>query len=187
MKKFSKNRKGFTLAEEVVTVVLIGVLVATASGVLMHAMRIFCRNVITLNAQEKGIAVMEQLEGNLEYAKEISSSSTSGTNPYQVQLYLDSTDGKQYLVEATSLKYSNTDTGHTATNQICNLGTYSAQITVTEYGTGNNQVEIYLAISRNGTIYYSDKRIVELKNKPYVSGLNYDSKDGAKLYIEGLE
>ena len=41
MRKLVKNRKGFTLAEEVVTVLLIGILVASASGILLNAMRIF--------------------------------------------------------------------------------------------------------------------------------------------------
>ena len=51
MRKLVKNRKGFTLAEEVVTVLLIGILVASASGILLNAMRIFCQNVIMFNAQ----------------------------------------------------------------------------------------------------------------------------------------
>ena len=37
MRKLVKNRKGFTLAEEVVTVLLIGILVASASGILLNA------------------------------------------------------------------------------------------------------------------------------------------------------
>ena len=61
MRRIEKNRKGFTLAEEVVTVLLIGILVASASAILLNAMRIFCQNVIMFNAQSKGIAVMEQL------------------------------------------------------------------------------------------------------------------------------
>lgn len=189
MRKFSKNQKGFTLAEEVVTVVLIGVLVATSSGILMHAMRIFCRNVITLTAQEKGIAVMEQLERNLEYATKIykSSESYTITYPYQVQLSLKEDEGKQYLNAETTLKYSNTDTGHTAENQVCKLGTYKASYTVEESGV--NRVKVNLKIERNGAVYYSDSRIIELKNSPNISGLNYDSKvatDGS-LCIEGLE
>lgn len=46
MRRIEKNRKGFTLAEEVVTVLLIGILVASASAILLNAMRIFCQNVI---------------------------------------------------------------------------------------------------------------------------------------------
>ena len=45
MRRIEKNRKGFTLAEEVVTVLLIGILVASASAILLNAMRIFCQNV----------------------------------------------------------------------------------------------------------------------------------------------
>ena len=74
MRRIEKNRKGFTLAEEVVTVLLIGILVASASAILLNAMRIFCQNVIMFNAQSKGIAVMEQLEDRLNYAKEIGGS-----------------------------------------------------------------------------------------------------------------
>ena len=53
MRKLVKNRKGFTLAEEVVTVLLIGILVASASGIIVNACRIFCMYVIMVNAQYK--------------------------------------------------------------------------------------------------------------------------------------
>lgn len=65
MGKRNWNRKGFTLAEETITVLLIGILIVSASGILLSAMRFFCRNVITLTAQTKGLAVMEQLQENL--------------------------------------------------------------------------------------------------------------------------
>lgn len=94
MRKLVKNRKGFTLAEEVVTVLLIGILVASASGILLNAMRIFCQNVIMFNAQSKGIAVMEQLESHLAYAKTIGQQETETIAAddgcaHQVVLYVD--------------------------------------------------------------------------------------------------
>lgn len=104
MRKLVKNRKGFTLAEEVVTVLLIGILVASASGILLNAMRIFCQNVIMFNAQSKGIAVMEQLESHLAYAKTIGQQETETIAAddgcaHQVVLYVDTQDGKSELKE----------------------------------------------------------------------------------------
>ena len=107
MRRIEKNRKGFTLAEEVVTVLLIGILVASASAILLNAMRIFCQNVIMFNAQSKGIAVMEQLEDRLNYAKEIGGSyggisdiSRKADCAHQVLLSVkDDDDGKKELVE----------------------------------------------------------------------------------------
>lgn len=106
MRRIEKNRKGFTLAEEVVTVLLIGILVASASAILLNAMRIFCQNVIMFNAQSKGIAVMEQLEDRLNYAKEIGGSyggisdiSRKADCAHQVLLSVkDDDDGKKRTV-----------------------------------------------------------------------------------------
>ena len=109
MRKLVKNRKGFTLAEEVVTVLLIGILVASASGILLNAMRIFCQNVIMFNAQSKGIAVMEQLESHLAYAKTIGQQETETIAAddgcaHQVVLYVDTQDGKSELKEKGTIQ-----------------------------------------------------------------------------------
>lgn len=188
MKKVFKNQKGFTLAEEVVTILLVGILITAASGILLNAMRIFCQNVITLTAQEKGIAVMQQLDENLEYAKEINTEATSGTNPYQMELYTETDGEKNYLTVKTNLKYSKDDTtGHSATNRVCSLGAYEAIYTING-SSGTNQVVVDLKINRHGTTYYSERRTIELKNITIAgTGFFYDSEHGGSLYIEGLE
>ena len=117
MRRIEKNRKGFTLAEEVVTVLLIGILVASASAILLNAMRIFCQNVIMFNAQSKGIAVMEQLEDRLNYAKEIGGSyggisdiSRKADCAHLALLSVkDDDDGKKELVEDGFLFYSDAE------------------------------------------------------------------------------
>ena len=136
MRKLVKNRKGFTLAEEVVTVLLIGILVASASGILLNAMRIFCQNVIMFNAQSKGIAVMEQLESHLAYAKTIGQQETETIAAddgcaHQVVLYVDTQNGKSELKEKGTIYYSDTDSAGTTVDQVlCKLGTYQAKILV---------------------------------------------------------
>ena len=198
MRKLVKNRKGFTLAEEVVTVLLIGILVASASGILLNAMRIFCQNVIMFNAQSKGIAVMEQLESHLAYAKTIGQQETETIAAddgcaHQVVLYVDTQDGKSELKEKGTIYYSDTDSAGTTVDKVlCKLGTYQAKILVQK--VDDVTVTVDVRISRNDTVYYSETRMVKLQNRATVKAtLNasdiYDSSVAASryLYIGSLE
>lgn len=188
MKTTSKNRKGFTIAEEVITVLLISILVAAATGILSYAMRIFCRNVISLTAQTKGHAVMEQLEDHLEYAMDISASSpiTSEKAAYTVAIYPAEVSGDHVLMSVGTLKNSSSDTAGTSTsNTLCKMGSYHAAYVITVDG-GTHLATIDLKIDRNGTVYYSEKRTVELKNYTG-SNVTYDSSAGGSLYIGNLE
>lgn len=199
MRKLVKNRKGFTLAEEVVTVLLIGILVASASGILLNAMRIFCQNVIMFNAQSKGIAVMEQLEDRLNYAKEIESSKcdvsaiTHSTDcAHQVLLSIEPDEkGKKQLVEKGYLYYSDAEDSRTEINNVlCKLGNYDAKIVIKK--DSNNTVIVDVRILRGNTVYYSEERTVELKNNVVLSGTDDTIIDTSKetskiLYIGSLE
>lgn len=205
MRKFSKNQKGFTLAEEIVTVVLIGVLIVMASGILMNAMRIFCRNVITLTAQEKGIAVMEQLERNLEYATDIKSvenakissfNTAESAEPYQVILELGvDPNGKNILRSNALVRYSSIEKDESESdikkNTLCRMGTYTASYEIKAVGDKSDPsaptsyIIVDLKIQKNGTTYYSDNRIIELKNKTVASNFSYNSSK--PLYISCLE
>ena len=192
MRKLVKNRKGFTLAEEEVTVLLIGILVASASGILLNAMRIFCQNVIMFNAQSKGIAVMEQLESHLAYAKTIGQQETETIAAddgcaHQVVLYVDTQDGKSELKEKGTIYYSDTDSAGTTVDQVlCKLGTYQAKILVQK--VDDVTVTVDVRISRNDTVYYSETRMVKLQNQATVKAtLNasdiYDSSVAASRYL----
>lgn len=185
MKKVSKNRNGFTLAEEVVTVMLVAILIATSSGILIHAMRFFCQNILTLTAQQKGIAVMDQLTEHLTYATEISTTGTFGTNPYQVQLTMTEDDGKHCLTADVCVKYASDGGTVNTTNQICSLGGYDAQYTVTG-NAGESQVTIDLSITKSETTYYSDRRTIAIQNLSNAAAFSYSSTAGS-LYIESLE
>lgn len=193
MRKLKKNQKGFTLAEELVTVILIGVLVTTASGILMNALRIFSRNVITLNAQAKGIAVMDQLADHLTYAEKIDTASTFSNDedcPYQIMLYPGTTDGKHYLYAKSSLKFEKNETAHesAAPNVLCTLGAYSAEYTITQDGVDYAVIE--LKINRHGSTWYSEKRTVFLANQPFPadgSVFSYSSTSGGMLHIGSIE
>ena len=189
MRRIEKNRKGFTLAEEVVTVLLIGILVASASAILLNAMRIFCQNVIMFNAQSKGIAVMEQLEDRLNYAKEI-----GGSCAHQVLLSVkDDDDGKKELVEDGYLYYSDAeDSKNEIHNVLCKLGNYDAEIDL-KSGSGNT-AGLTVRIKRNDTVYYSEERTVALKNSSVTVITAADSSHvysntgtSTYLYIGSLE
>ena len=202
MRRPCKNRKGFTLAEEVVTVLLIGILVASASAILLNAMRIFCQNVIMFNAQSKGIAVMEQLEDHLAYATEISGDK-SGLSAlahkadcaHQVLLSVgDGDDGKKELQEIGYLYYSDAEDSKNEIRNVvlCKLGNFDADIDV--QSSAGNSVVVTVKIKRNDTVYYSEERTVALKN----SGVNVTTAAGsthiysntgtsAYLYVGSLE
>lgn len=199
MRRPCKNRKGFTLAEEVVTVLLIGILVASASAILLNAMRIFCQNVIMFNAQSKGIAVMEQLEDRLNYAKEIESSkydvsaiTHSADCAHQVLLSIEpDKNGKKQLVEKGYLYYSDAEDSRSEINNVlCKLGNYDAKIVIKK--GDNNTVIIDVRISRDNTVYYSEERTVKLKNNVVLPGTGDTIIDTSKatskiLYIGSLE
>ena len=181
MRNFSKNKKGFTLAEEVISLLLVSILIVTASGILVSQMRIFARNVITLTAQQKGVALMEQLADDLEYATGISDSGEPNSDPYQLVLEM-TTDG---LYETVNMKYSSTETsGHTTSNLICKMGNYDAAYDLT-YDSTAQTIVVYLQVSRGGTVYYSERRTVALKNTPTVNFTSFDST--SDLYIACLE
>lgn len=166
MKKFRPNKKGFTLVEEVVSVLLIGILIVSASGIMMSSLRIFTRNVITLNAQERGIAVMNQLEEHIKYAKEISGSATDVlSSPYQVAITLEQ-DGNDYFLKSKSdfKQYSDSSDVKSIDNRLCSLGTYKTEYTISKPESRSDAVIIELKVYSRDDVYYSDKRIVRLMN-----------------------
>ncbi len=192
MRNFSKNKKGFTIAEEIISLLLVSILIVTASGILTSQMRIFSRNIITVTAQQKGIALMEQLVDDLEYAKIISDTELTDTSyPYHVAVYLESNSGDSYLKKDVDIKYSSSGSYNSATNTVCNLGSYTASYELT-YDDTNETIVVDLAVQKSGTTYYSEKRTVALKNSPTVSFASSLSADCSTsksnmLYIAGLE
>lgn len=171
MKRFSANKKGFTLVEEVVAVVLIGILILASSGMMIGAMRVLGRNVITLNAQEKGMAVMRQLEEHLKYADEAGEPADfpSSVCVYQTKLTVEESGGEYSLMaEAYFDQYAGNGTAATGTNLLCDLGSFQPKYTIT-MDQAANQAEIYVSIHRNGTQYYAERRRIELKNSPTVT------------------
>lgn len=194
MKKRKKNLKGFTLAEEVITVILIGILIVTATGILMSAIRIFSQNVISLNAQARGIAVMDQLTDNLTYAKKletvnsISAFSTDAANPcsYEMILYPETTGDNNSLSSNVRLKYVSGNTWQTPVqNKLCQLNSYEVEYNIEANGSF---AVIKLEVKRHGKTWYTEHRTIELKNDPLNgSTFTYTSTGGEYLYIGSLE
>lgn len=193
MKRFSANKKGFTLVEEVVAVVLIGILILASAGMMIGAMRVLGRNVITLNAQEKGMAVMRQLEDHLKYADTISDSETAEylACPYQTKLTVEESSGEYSLMaDAYFDQYAGNGTPATGTNVLCHLGGFETKYTVKlmaadpTAGTPE-QAEVYVSVFRNGTQYYAERRNIELKNDPVLSGA--EIKEDQIMYVGSME
>lgn len=194
MKKFRPNKKGFTLVEEVVSVLLIGILIVSASGIMMSSLRIFTRNVITLNAQERGIAVMNQLEEHIKYAKEISGAATDVLSyPYQVALTLEKDANEYYLKSKSKFKqYSDSgDDPPEISNTLCSLGTYKTEYTISRHGSRSDAVIIELKVYNRDAVYYSDKRIVRLMNysadNTDIIKFTSDVSQSDTLYIGSIE
>ncbi len=195
MIKLKKNVKGFTLAEEVITVILIGILVVAASGILINAIRIFSMNVISLNAQAKGIAVMDQLADNLTYAKEVNAVDDKNdfpttTNSYQMILYPKTDTNGNYLYANTQLKYTSGSVWQApADNKLCVLNSFEAEYVIQVDSANSGFAEIQLQVKRHDRTWYSEHRTVELKNNPFAAGTSfvYNSEDGKCLYIGCME
>lgn len=188
MKRIAPNKKGFTLVEEVVSVVLIGILILSASGIMMSTLRIFTRNVITLNAQEKGIAVMNQLEERIKYASEIGSATdeTGSVQPYKTLIYVSD---KKLKANVSYRQFSTGDYTKINGNDgivLCDLGNYDVEYTVKKKDAGNIIVE--LSVKRDGTAYYSDKRTIKLLNSSAVKLSDSTVLDqSVQLFIGSLE
>lgn len=187
MKNFRPNKKGFTLVEEVVSVLLIGILIVSTTGILMSSMRIFGRNVITLNSQERGIAIMNQLEEHVKYASEISSSDTDITSPYQVTLATEEAGGKYTLKSTSSFKqFSDSADKTNISNVLCNLGTFKPEYTITK--KTDDTIVIDVKIYCHGGVYYSDRRTVKLMNENAdISKLTSAVSQSDNLYIGSIE
>lgn len=186
MKNFRPNKKGFTLVEEVVSVLLVGILIVSTTGILMSTMRIFIRNVLSLNSQERGIAVMNQLEEHIKYASEISSANDI-TSPYSVTLSMKETDGKYTLESDSSFKqFSDSADTTDIHNVLCNLGTYEPEYTIEK--KSNDTIEINVKIYCHGDVYYSDRRTVKLMNENAdISKLTSAVSQSDNLYIGSIE
>lgn len=186
MKRFSVNKKGFTLVEETVTIVLIGILILASMGIVLSTMRILTHNIITLNAQEKGIAVMQQLEEQLKYADEagIPSDFLSSACPYQTQISVHESSGEYSLSADTAFEQYAGEAAASGTNILCDLGSFEAQYTVT-FTASPARAEVYVSILRDGTRYYAERRTIELKNDPAVSVTTINQSQ--LLYIGSME
>lgn len=171
MKIFSPNKKGFTLVEEVVSIILIGILIAAASGIMINSMRLFGHYVISMNAQEKGIAVMEQLEGHIRYASKITSDESLATGTYVVKLAVQENDG--------------TYTFKAGDNTLCNLGGFDVKCTFTPDSSAGT-VKADLDVYRYGTVYYSDSHTIKVKNSTAVAFSGECTLDSG-IYIVNLE
>jgi prepilin-type N-terminal cleavage/methylation domain-containing protein len=117
-KKNRINKKGFTLVEEVVSLLILSILILVASGMLLAAFRIYSGNVKTQQAQAKGQYIYNLLDEKLTYAvgvevqtTKFDSANKPSTNVYQE---IDIANG-----EISNIFYEN---GNTITNDSYDIG-----------------------------------------------------------------
>ena len=88
MKK-SKNLKGFTLVEEVVSLFILSILILVASGMMISAMRVYSVNVKTQSAQNKGQYVYDLLSNKLTYSSGLQYEANGVFEPTNATYYKD--------------------------------------------------------------------------------------------------
>lgn len=135
LKKVRGNKKGFTLAELLVVVAIVGILVAISIPVftaqLSKARK--ATNLANLRAA-KAAAVAEYLtgekEGTMYYNYDIASGKATGSE----------TDDR---VAKTERKLDDSATSGTAVDGNAKYTKFSVTVTTTTNGTGDNQVLVY--------------------------------------------
>lgn len=109
MKKI-KNLKGFTLVEEVVSLVILSILILVASGMMIAAMRVYSVNVKTQSAQEKGKYVYELLDDKLTYSSGFTySDGTNGVFSPENETYYKGGVVKKYFTDNDEYQYIKVD------------------------------------------------------------------------------
>ena len=132
LKKVRGNKKGFTLAELLVVVAIVGILVAISIPVFTAQLS-KARKAANLRAA-KAAAVAEYLtgekEGTMYYNYDIASGKATGSE----------TDDR---VAKTERKLDDSATSGTAVDGNAKYTKFSVTVTTTTNGTGDNQVLVY--------------------------------------------
>lgn len=198
MRKFSKNKKGATLAEEIIVILLLTILISAATGIIMNQMRVFAHNALTLSAQQRGTAIMDELVDDLQYAVIIKDTDftedddTTGLSSLEQLSMAEENDGN-ILQKVSDLKFSESEgNAVTLTNAACELGNYDATFELA-YDPSAQTMQVTVTVSRSGSTYYRSSRNITLKNAG-VDGFSvsltndaFDSSSGAILYVAALE
>lgn len=193
------NKKGATLAEEIIVILLLTILIAAATGIIMNQMRVFAHNAVTLAAQQRGTAIMDELVDDLQYAVIIKDTNftdtddTVGLSSLEALSMGQDEDGANILQKVTNLKYSESEGNAVElTNAACELGNYTATYEL-EYNPTAQSMLIKVTVFRSGDTYYSSWRSITLKNAGVsnfsvsLTGNAFDSSSGASLYVAALE
>lgn len=169
MKRFRKNRKGFTLVEELVTIVLVSMLVLLASGIMMNALRVLANQVIMLNAQKYGVSIMDTMEPRVAYAHVISASDADLTADTKNRLQSKITvgvdaNGHNVLQADTTFFTTSGSTGENMNNILVNTGSYDTKLTFSDYDATNHTLKMRVDVLKNGHSEYAAERTIALMN-----------------------
>ncbi len=129
---------------------------------------------------------MRQLEDHLKYANAVVNSDTDpvyNACPYRTVLTVVESGGEYTLNAATKFDQFNDDNDVEGSNVLCDLGGFKPEYTVTL--TDSTKAVVYLNIKRHDTIYYSERRTIDLKNAPSVTADTIDQNE--PLYVGSME
>lgn len=179
MFKLLRSKKGFTLIEMVITLVVLSILMATTLGMIDAGGRVYTASYA--RDVDKGIGdnVFESIESALRYCTHLEIKDTNVTNPketgkYSQGFYIDETESN---TNSGVLNYVKTDesTG-TKSDEAFYPETYYSQRTVRysvkKVGENNKHVELTLDVIREGKSVYTRSAVITCVNLALLTGIS---------------
>lgn len=187
MKK-TKNLKGFTLVEEVVSLFILSILILVASGMMISAMRVYSVNVKTQSAQNKGQYVYDLLDEKLTYASGIQYQKIGENETFNPPNETDFTNGEEKNVfdETNEVCQSITVKKDGITNSINNnsktieFDPYDVEVSL--------QLETTTAASASADNSMNDEALFNLvSNSEVTDSAGYLTPQGEVSFLGSLE
>ena len=192
MKK-SKNLKGFTLVEEVVSLFILSILILVASGMMISAMRVYSVNVKTQSAQNKGQYVYDLLSNKLTYSSGLQYETNGVFEPTNATYYEDREvkgvfDESEIYQEIAVDKNGITKgfKGETATERV-EFAPYDVEVLL-EAETAATSESVAPSASASADNSMNDEALFNLVSNSEVTDLaGYLTPQGELSFLGGLE
>lgn len=192
MKK-SKNLKGFTLVEEVVSLFILSILILVASGMMISAMRVYSVNVKTQSAQNKGQYVYDLLSNKLTYSSGLQYETNGVFEPTNATYYEDREvkgvfDESEVYQEIAVDKNGITKgfKGETATERV-EFAPYDVEVLLEEETTATSE-SVAPSASASTDNSMNDEALFNLvSNLEVTDSAGYLTPQGEVSFLGGLE
>ncbi|MDD6086224.1 MAG: prepilin-type N-terminal cleavage/methylation domain-containing protein [Oscillospiraceae bacterium] len=186
MKK-TKNLKGFTLVEEVVSLFILSILILVASGMMIAAMRVYSVNVKTQSAQNKGQYVYDLLDDKLTYASGIQYQKIGETetlNP-QNETYFKGGEMKKIFEDNEVCQNITVDKNgitNSFNNKKIEFGQYNVDVSL------ELETQVTTAASASADNSMNDEALFNLvSNSEVIDSAGYLTPQGEVSFLGGLE